>query len=403
MVDFSPADFCHFAIKTLLFASNPPLKQQYMMTAPKKDQTTSEIQCEPKPESNNLKLNTELSGKLSSLRDNIQTNGPQWKVFSRLVASNFSLRQAAFLDCKTRYIDEFDENIFYFLRGLIQTNSFLDTNIKKNFADWYSNYHLKNSYYRLSTLHSEGNYGIEINEKIGTKKLEIDFRNDTQDAIFSKLNAYSTELYSAFFPASMEKTETKMKGIVQPVSLKPTGTVPKNPDGNGNDDHDKQSEADFEWTNRRNNWVVHSRNKNQKLFCRLYEAKNLVKDRDYKWKLFSALIASSFSLWRAAPLCDNQRNSNKFIDNTFELLSILNGNRTNTIGTSFLEDIYNEEWVVGYYLRNSYYRLLEIGKGKKHNDILNYDYFYELLRNEPQKCWDKLHKYSEELFLDAFA
>ena len=369
------------------------------MTKPQKD----EIKPITKSETpTNKKLNTELSEKLSKLNGNIKTNGLEWKVFSRLVASNFSLKQAACLKGTTKYPDKFDKNIFCFLKSLIQTNAFLDDDIRTHFSDWYSDYNLHNSYYRLATLHSEGRYSIEINKKVEKSELDIDFTKEDPNVIFNKLHQYSTVLYDAFFTESTDKTEGNAKDAADKPSMDTTSKSTEKDDGNKKDTSDKQSIDIFESTNRRNKWVVHARNKNQKLFCKLYGKMNLVKEHGYKWKIFSALIASSFSLWRAAPLCDNQRDTDDFIKSTHALLSIITNNNNKTIGTSFRQDINNEEWVVGYYLRNSYYRLVEISKGKKHSDILNYDYFYELLRYEPQKCWDKLHKYSMELFEDTF-
>jgi len=70
----------------------------------------------------------------------------------------------------------------------------------------------------------------------------------------------------------------------------------------------------------------------------------------------------------------------------------------------FADDKRYEEWMVGYYLRHSYCRLIEINKNDKKyiNAILIDEYFGHLLRNHPQFCWRKLHEFSEEVFNKQF-
>ena len=181
-----------------------------------------------------------------------------------------------------------------------------------------------------------------------------------------------------------------------------------NPEGSKSPD--KKSPPNLKEETERHKWVVSSRHKNQKLLCKLYKKKEYKDNMNGdEWEIFSALVGSTFSLWRAAPHCDYQRDEHKFKINAFDLLDILKGKEK----IEFTQEIENQEWMVGYYLRNSYSRLALLNEDNKFkkitgkieavdSKILEYSDFNKSLKTTPQACWSALHKYSKELFEATF-
>ncbi len=161
--------------------------------------------------------------------------------------------------------------------------------------------------------------------------------------------------------------------------------------------------ADFQATNERYDWLLNARHVNQQLTHDLYKRKYHKKDPS-QWKMYSVLVASTFSLWRAAPLNKTVKDSDQFREDAYELLNRLV--RDNAI--TYTQDKQLEEWMGGYYMRNCYLRLRQIKKAIQVLDknidvsILDNDIFTNLISMKPQKCWTELHELSRSIF-DEFA
>jgi hypothetical protein len=154
----------------------------------------------------------------------------------------------------------------------------------------------------------------------------------------------------------------------------------------------------FENICKRHEWLVEARYLNQTLTMDLYKYKHHEKNKD-QWKIYSILVGSTFSLWRAAPLNNTTKDAQQFRDDAYDLLNVLM--RDNAV--TYTQDKKLEEWMAGYYLRNSYLRLNQIKKaiaslGIKDLRILDNERFKKLISTNPQKCWMELHILSRALF-----
>lgn len=152
-------------------------------------------------------------------------------------------------------------------------------------------------------------------------------------------------------------------------------------------------------------WSITARYKIQLLMVKLYSKhKNYEIKKGNEWKIFSTLVSSTFSLWRAAFLIPSQKDYRQFREDTFKLLEKLI--KDNSI--AFSDDRKLQEWMSGYYLRNSYYRLNRIKN--ELNTTLDFkidDYpklhdFTNLLKTDPKTCWNNLYDCSEEIISKLF-
>lgn len=322
----------------------------------------------------------ELVKNLFGKEELVKTNGPEWKVFSVLVGSTLSLRLAAYLlSFRKKENGNFKEMTFAILSKLILTNAMLDGDMRGKFNDWFVDFYLTNSYYRLSMLTTHSILNIDEIKKISDPVVDN--------------GILSSETFHTLLENDQNDCLTQLFTYTHSLYLK----HPFNKPDNSSDSKNKQNLGCLDM---RHEWVIKSRCKNQKLLLELYNKKDCT-IKSKKWSAFHALVGSTFSLWRAAPHCDNQRDPKTFVKNTFRVLDILKEDRL----VRFTEETENEEWMVGYYLRSSYFRLENVAseKDKKNVEILQYEKFSELLKNKPQDCWDALHKYSKKLFEATFS
>ena len=154
-------------------------------------------------------------------------------------------------------------------------------------------------------------------------------------------------------------------------------------------------------------WLNCARYKNQSLLIKLNKKKDTVKKYGDEWKIFSVLVGTTFSLWRAVPLCKD-RDKDEFKNRTFRLLEMLIADNAIT----FSREKELSEWMLGYYMRNAYLRLLSVQPLMEFDDIAILDQkiidgkmgtsFTESLKKTPRECWDKLHTLSFMLFNQLF-
>ncbi len=107
-------------------------------------------------------------------------------------------------------------------------------------------------------------------------------------------------------------------------------------------------------------WLVESRSKIQKESLALYNflcANRTALDQNKPAaEIFGFLLGTTFSLWRAAFLANENRPKRRILDDAQKFLKYLV--RDNTI--SYTQDKDAKNWTVGYYLNDARYRLLDI-------------------------------------------
>ena len=107
-------------------------------------------------------------------------------------------------------------------------------------------------------------------------------------------------------------------------------------------------------------WLVESREKSQHFNLQLYEylwdKDSVLEGHVIARSIAAHLVGTAFSLWRAAFLCDGERDWKKILRHAKDFLGqIVENNAIN-----YKQDHDTRNWSVGYYLNNARYRLFRI-------------------------------------------
>lgn len=113
-------------------------------------------------------------------------------------------------------------------------------------------------------------------------------------------------------------------------------------------------------------WLLRARAENQDILLRLFEFgqnnKEVLEHDREKQELFTFLVGTAFSLWRAAFLSRTDRTWEKMYKGANDFLeTVINDN-----AVGYSTDVKTREWMGGYYLNNAQFRLLELRSTFKH-------------------------------------
>jgi hypothetical protein len=143
-------------------------------------------------------------------------------------------------------------------------------------------------------------------------------------------------------------------------------------------------------------WAIPRRAKSQELLLALYRYLDRNRDLDQNPEVravFGLLVGAGFSLWRAVFLAQPVRDwggSPSILEGAAELLEKLLENNAIAYG----DEKRIEEWSVGYYLNNAYFRIESaIQRLSRHADAPALATFLEQKRkgitaDSPQAIWD---------------
>jgi len=148
-------------------------------------------------------------------------------------------------------------------------------------------------------------------------------------------------------------------------------------------------------------WAIEARARSQRLLLALYEyghGKRYGAPDSLNGRNYSALVACAFSLWRAAFLADSPtRTWPEVLNDAQDLLTKVLS--TNTISFDFEHQ--RQGWTVGYYMKNTRLRLIEI-----HGERIDEGRIepspapaeeIELLFTDPHVTWVQLCEEAERL------